>query len=85
MPVNGRSEAEVDAKMRASNATEPADLIGEGFVGVAEAARFLGLSRSKLYDLMDSGEIVYAKFGRSRRVPRKALLDLARRSLVCGM
>ena len=48
------------------------------------AARFLGVSRSKVYAMMDAGELTYAKFGRSRRVPRRALLELAEKSLVRG-
>jgi excisionase family DNA binding protein len=54
----------------------------EGFVSVPEAARFLHLSRSKVYALMDARELAYAKFGRCRRIPRKALAEFAERSLV---
>jgi excisionase family DNA binding protein len=52
------------------------------FVRVSEAAAHLGISRSKLYQMMDAGELVYAKFGKSRRIPREALEELARRALV---
>ena len=57
-------------------------VIDDGFVDVRFAARFLGVSRSKVYAMMDQKELRYAKFGRSRRVPRRALLELAERSLV---
>src|SRR5262249_24922164 len=59
-----------------------AGVIDEGFVDVPFAARFLGVSRSKVYAMMDHGDLGYAKFGRSRRVPRRALLELAERCLV---
>ena len=57
-------------------------LIDEGFVTVPEAARFLGLSRAKVYLMMDAGELPFAKFGKSRRIPRRGLLGLAEKSLV---
>jgi excisionase family DNA binding protein len=59
-----------------------AGLVEDGFLSVAEAAEFLGLCRAKLYLLMDSGDLVYAKFGKARRIPRKALLEYAARCLV---
>ena len=38
-----------------------------------EAARALGISRSKLYELLRDGEIRSVRIGRSRRVPWEAL------------
>ena len=38
-----------------------------------EAARALGISRSKLYELLRDGEIQSVRIGRSRRVPWEAL------------
>jgi excisionase family DNA binding protein len=38
-----------------------------------EAARALGISRSKLYELLRDGEIRSVRIGRSRRVPWAAL------------
>ena len=57
-------------------------VIEDGFVKVPEAARFLNLSRAKVYMLMEGGELAYAKFGRARRIPRSALLAYARGCLV---
>jgi excisionase family DNA binding protein len=57
-------------------------LVEDGFLPVRDAARFLAISRAKLYQMMESGEVAYAKFGRSRRIPRHALTDLAKRSIV---
>lgn len=49
---------------------------------VPEVSEFLSLSRSKIYELMDSGLLPYAKFGRSRRVPWAEVQRLVERSLV---
>lgn len=66
-----------------SSASDSAtELVADGLVDVAGAASFLSISRSKLYELMDAGELVYVRIGRSRRIPRRALVDLAARSLV---
>jgi excisionase family DNA binding protein len=59
-----------------------ARLVADGFVSVPEAAKFLGLSRSKIYLLMDSCELPFSKFGKSRRIPRRALSEFAAKSLV---
>jgi excisionase family DNA binding protein len=57
-------------------------LAGEGFLTISEVALFLKLSRSKVYSLMDSSELAYARFGRSRRVPKQALREFVEKSLV---
>jgi excisionase family DNA binding protein len=54
----------------------------DGFVKVMEAAKYLSVSRSTIYELMGSGALPYAKIGRSRRIPRRALIELAEKSLV---
>lgn len=67
------------------NATEGADdLVAEGLLSVGEAARFLSLSRSTLYELMESGRLVYVKLGRARRIPRRAVVALATSNLRGG-
>ena len=62
----------------------PGDLL-EGLplsVQLPEAAKFLSLSRAKVYAMMDQGELVFCKFGKSRRIPRRALREYAERCLV---
>ena len=59
-------------------------LVEDGLVKVSEAADFLRLSRSTLYTLMDQGELPFVKLGRSRRIPRRALVQLATRGLRGG-
>lgn len=48
-------------------------LVAEGATGPAEAARFLGICRSKLYQEMDAGRIPYLKVGTRRLIPKAAL------------
>ena len=60
------------------------ELVSDGLVTVREAARFLSLSRSTLYQMMDKGDLQYAKIGGSRRIPRQALKNLAGESLLGG-
>ncbi len=57
-------------------------LLEDGLVRVPEAARLLGLSRSKVYALIEAGELPFAKFGISRRIPRRALAVYVRQHLV---
>jgi excisionase family DNA binding protein len=59
-------------------------LVEGGLERVREAARFLGISLSQTYVLMDRGELPYVKFGKSRRIPRKALIEFAKRNLIGG-
>ena len=58
------------------------ELVNEGLERVSEVARFLGLSRSQVYKLMDEGELPYVKIGKSRRIPRQAMVSLAANNLV---
>ena len=58
------------------------ELVEKGFDRPSEAAAFLGISRSHLYALMERGELMYAKFGKSRRIPRVALVEYAARRLI---
>jgi excisionase family DNA binding protein len=61
-----------------------AALVEEGLLKVTEAAEFLRLSRATLYSLMDRGELAFVKLGRSRRIPKRALIELAARELRGG-
>jgi len=58
------------------------DLVEEGFLTVLEAASFLGVSRAFVYVEMDRGEIVFSKFGRSRRIPVAALKHYAAERII---
>ncbi len=64
--------------------TEPSSssTIDEGLLRITEASRFLGVSRSKLYSLMETGEVAYVKFGKSRRIAWSELRRLVERHTV---
>ncbi len=66
-------------------ASEQQALVADGLMTVREAAQFLRLSRSSVYALMDHGELAFVKLGRSRRIPRRALVELAASGLRGGM
>ena len=53
------------------------ELVSDGLMRVAEAADFLRVSRSSVYELMAGGELPWARLGRSRRIPRRAVVALA--------
>jgi excisionase family DNA binding protein len=57
------------------------NVVEGGFCSIIEAAKFLGISRASVYVLLDKGELASARFGRSRRIPRKGLIEYAERSL----
>lgn len=52
-------------------------LVQDGLATVAEAQKFTSLSRSTLYSMMDAGQLVFVKLGRARRIPWRALVELA--------
>jgi excisionase family DNA binding protein len=67
---------------RRSESTPTSTLADGGLADLPEAAKFLRVSRAKLYTLMESGDLPFVKMGKSRRVPWKALHQLIERSLV---
>jgi excisionase family DNA binding protein len=52
-------------------------ILDDGFERVADAARFLGVSRSLIYKLLNAGVLPSAKFGNSRRIPIRAVREWA--------
>lgn len=59
-------------------------IVKDGLVTVLDAAKFLSSSRSTLYNIMEAGELQYVKIGKSRRIPKNALLELARVNITGG-
>ncbi len=57
-------------------------ILSEGLERVADAARFLGISRSSVYKLIRSGQLPSVKLGTSRRVPIRAVWELAAARLI---
>ena len=59
-------------------------LVADGLVSIDEAMTFLSVGRSTLYELMERGLLSYAKIGRCRRIPKKALIAFAAANLRGG-
>jgi excisionase family DNA binding protein len=51
-------------------------------ITVVRAAKALGVGKTKLYSLMDEGELPYVKLGRCRRIDPADLEELVRRCRV---
>jgi excisionase family DNA binding protein len=62
--------------------TTQREMVADGFANLFEASMYLRISRSAIYILMNAGELPFAKFGKSRRIPWEALRDYGARSMV---
>jgi excisionase family DNA binding protein len=58
------------------------DLASEGACTITQAAKFTGLGRTTLYELMGAGQLPFAKVRGRRLIPRRALVELIERNLV---
>jgi excisionase family DNA binding protein len=58
------------------------ELLADGLETPRTAAAFLKVSVAQVYRLMEMGSLPYTKIGRSRRIPRRALVELAARRLI---
>jgi excisionase family DNA binding protein len=56
----------------------------DGAVDLHGACAFTGLGRTKLYALMDTGELTFVKVGKRRLIPRCELRRLLADNLVGG-
>ncbi len=50
-------------------------------VRINDAARMIGVGRTKLYELISSGELETVKIGKATRVTTASLRDLVRRQV----
>jgi excisionase family DNA binding protein len=50
-------------------------LAEQGLLTVAETSRFLRVSRSTTYNLMNHGLLPWVKIGQCRRIPRAAVVE----------
>ena len=66
------------------NTVDKQELVGDGLERISESARFLGVSRSFIYSLISRGILPSVQIGRSRRVPIKAVRELAANNVVHG-
>jgi excisionase family DNA binding protein len=60
------------------------ELVTEGLQRISDAARFLGVSRSLLYRLINTGVLPTVRIGRSRRIPIRAVREFAAINLVAA-
>lgn len=60
------------------------ELVNSGLATVKEVSGFLSVSRAMIYKLMETGQLRYVKIGRSRRIPRLSMRELAKQCLIGG-
>jgi excisionase family DNA binding protein len=60
------------------------DVLADGLLTVADAAKFLAVGRSTVYAAMETGQLPYCKLGRARRIPKRALLAFVQANLTGG-
>ncbi len=60
------------------------ELISGGLQRISETARFLGVSRSLVYRLINTGALPTVRIGRSRRIPILAVREFASTNLFCA-
>jgi excisionase family DNA binding protein len=59
-------------------------LMEDGWASPKEAAEYLSIGKSTIYDLLDRGAIPSARFGRTRRIPWRAIAAYCDESLPDG-
>lgn len=58
--------------------------VAAGLMRIREVVSYLNVSRSHVYAMMNRGIIPYVRLGRSRRVPRNALMRIASELVECN-
>jgi predicted DNA-binding transcriptional regulator AlpA len=59
-------------------------MVQEGLVTIEGAMDFLDISRASLYRLINDGTLPTVKLIGARRIPRRALIDLAASRVIVG-
>jgi excisionase family DNA binding protein len=72
----------ISKEMAMTELTADAELMLDGLDRIADAARFLKVSVSTVYTMLDRGDLPSVKIGKCRRIPHRALLRLAADSLL---
>ncbi|HUY32856.1 MAG TPA: helix-turn-helix domain-containing protein [Pirellulales bacterium] len=52
------------------------EIVSERLVDILTAAEHMSVSRSTVYELMETGQLKWVKIGRARRIPIQAIRDL---------
>ncbi len=63
---------------------EDAELLADGAMPIAAAVAWSGVGRSKLYQAMARGELLYVKDGKRRLIPKRGLRDYLAKRLESG-
>jgi excisionase family DNA binding protein len=61
---------------------EKVPITADGLMSVREAAEFLQVCVATVYNLCERGDLPYCKIASARRIPRRALIELAERNLI---
>ncbi|MBI5493750.1 MAG: helix-turn-helix domain-containing protein [Deltaproteobacteria bacterium] len=64
--------------------TDRAALVEAGLISIEQACELSSLGRTTIYAAMTTGELRFARIGRARRIPRRALLDWLAAHVVGG-
>ena len=59
-------------------------VLSQGLMTINQVSQFLGVSRPSVYELMARGALPYTIIGHNRRIPRKAVMDLAADRLIAS-
>jgi excisionase family DNA binding protein len=83
--VTGHEVTTVDDSKSGSAATQQElsdrELVADGLVTITEAELLLRLGRTSIYRLMADGSLPFVRIGRARRIPRRAVINLAAAAL----
>lgn len=77
----GQTAADMCGLLESTNQTPPGDTMDPLLLTVAETCTALRLGRTKVYELLTSGDLTSISIGRSRRIPRAAVEDYLSRCL----
>ncbi|MNT58598.1 Helix-turn-helix domain protein [compost metagenome] len=61
-----------------------AHLFADGLLTIPEAAKFLSVCRATVYNLLNAEELISVGIGRSRRIPKRFLIEFAQRHVIGG-
>lgn len=81
-PTVAPDQAGAPTKSSMNNLTRNLELVSDGLISVPEAAKFLGISKSLLYELMQQNKIRFAKISNRRLIPRRELEHFAAQNMV---
>ena len=57
------------------------EVFADGALTVAAAVGFSGIGRTRLYELMDAGDLPFCRVGARRLLPRRALAEFLARHI----